>query len=96
MRSRSICTFRAKIWVFSSLPSLVVTEQAMMGRETPHARPRATFEGTKTYGTFLSSHRSGKCMRISIGSVSAAITMNSEIPRLRVLVTSLAPFLSCL
>lgn len=40
-----ICTF---IW----LPSFEVTEQAMTGLETPHARPRACFEGTNTYGTF--------------------------------------------
>ena len=43
---------------------------------------------TKTYGTFLSSHKSGKCNRISSGSVSAASTMNSACPRLRVLVAT--------
>lgn len=45
-----------------------------------------TLEGTNTYGTFLSSHSSGKCRRISSGSASAAMTMNSEIPRFSVLV----------
>ena len=29
-------------------PSLEVMEQAITGRETPQARPRATFEGTNT------------------------------------------------
>lgn len=45
-----------------------------------------TLEGTKTYGTFLSSHSRGRCSKISKGSASAAITMNSEIPRLSVFV----------
>lgn len=36
----------------------------------------------------LSSASRGKCRRISIGSVSAAMTMNSEMPRLRVLVAA--------
>ena len=36
----------------------------------------------------LSSARSGRCSRISMGSVSAAITTNSEIPRLSVLVAA--------
>lgn len=47
-----------------------------------------TLEGTKTYGTFLSSHSRGRCSRISNGSASAAMTMNSEMPRLRVLVAA--------
>lgn len=40
----------------------------------------------KTYGTFLSSHNSGKCNNISKGSASAAHTMNSDIPLFNVLV----------
>lgn len=68
----------------------------MTGLETPQALPRAVLDGTKTYGTFLSSHKSGKWSKISIGSVSAAMMMNSEIPLFKVLVVSLAPFLSCL
>ena len=51
---------------------------------------------TNTHGTFLSSQSRGKCRRISSGSVSAAITMNSLTPRFRVLVASLAPFFNCL
>lgn len=38
------------------------------------------FDLTNTYGTFLSSHNSGKCKRISKGSASAAITINSASP----------------
>lgn len=45
-----------------------------------------TLEGTNTYGTFLSSHSNGRCRRISSGSASAAMTMNSEMPRFSVLV----------
>ena len=45
-------TLRLWIGCFSWLPSLLVTEQAMTGLVTPQARPRACFEGTKTYGTF--------------------------------------------
>ena len=29
--------------------------QLTTGRDTPHALPKATFDGTKTYGTFLTS-----------------------------------------
>ena len=64
----------------------MVTEIATTGLETPHARPNACLEGTKTYGTFLSSHSNGRCSKISIGSVSAAMTINSEIPLFKVLV----------
>jgi hypothetical protein len=46
--------------------------------------------GKKTYGTFLSSQRRGRWRTISIGSTSAVRMMNSQIPRLRVLVASLA------
>lgn len=74
----------------------MVMEAAMTGLETPQALPRAVLEGTKTYGTFLSSHNKGKCNKISIGSVSAAMMMNSEIPLFKVLVVSLAPFFNCL
>jgi len=56
------------------------------GRDTPHARPSAALDGTNTYGTFLSSASRGRWSRISIGSVSAAMTTNSEMPRLSVLV----------
>lgn len=64
----------------------------MTDLDTPHARPKATFEGTNTYGTFLSSHKSGKCIKISIGSASPAQTMNSVMPRFNVFVASFAPF----
>lgn len=82
--SIAICT--DWIWGFSCEPSFIVTDVAITGRDTPHARPKACLERTNTYGTFLSSHNSGKWRMISSGSASAAITMNSEIPRLRVLV----------
>lgn len=36
----------------------------------------------------LSSARRGRCRRISMGSVSAAMTTNSEMPRFRVLVAA--------
>lgn len=49
-------------------------------------------EGWRT----LSSHNNGKCNKISKGSVSAAITIKSVIPRFSVFVASLAPFFSCL
>ena len=42
----------ARIWALSSEPSWAVTEAEMTGRDTPHARPSACLEGTKTYGTF--------------------------------------------
>jgi hypothetical protein len=45
-----------------------------------------TLDGTKTYGTFLSSQSSGRCSRISSGSASAASTTNSERPRMTVTV----------
>lgn len=70
----------------------MVTEAAITGLETPQALPKAVLDGTKTYGTFLSSHNKGRCNKISIGSVSAAMMMNSEIPLFKVLVASLAPF----
>jgi hypothetical protein len=79
-----------------SLISLLVTLAAMIGRETPQARPSAILLGTKMYGTALSSHNNGRWRRISMGSASAAMTMNSLIPRFNDLVVSLAPFLSCL
>jgi hypothetical protein len=34
-------SFSVAIWLFSCEPSLVVTEAAMTGRDTPHARPSA-------------------------------------------------------
>lgn len=36
------------IWFFSCEPSLVVTDAAITGRETPHERPSACLFGTKT------------------------------------------------
>lgn len=46
MRSFSISFLTAWICELSSRASLVVTEAAMTGRETPQARPRAVLEGT--------------------------------------------------
>ena len=81
MRSFSICCCRSVICDLSWEPSLARTAQAMTGRETPHARPSAPLERTKMYGTFLSSHSSGKWSRISSGAASAAKMTNSAIPR---------------
>ena len=58
----SIWSFMSWICVFSCEPSLEVMEPAMTGRETPHARPKAVFDLTKMYGTFLSSFKF-KCQR---------------------------------
>ncbi len=74
----------------------MVIEQAITDLETPQALPKADLDGTKTYGTFLSSHNKGKCNKTSIGSQSAAMMINSEIPLFKVLVASLAPFFNCL
>ncbi len=68
----------------------------MTDRETPHARPRADLDEINTYGTFLSSQRSGRWSRIASGVVSAARTIRSEVPRFSDLVASLAPFFNCL
>lgn len=46
MRSCSICVFIAWICALSSEPSWAVTEAAITGRETPHARPSACFDWT--------------------------------------------------
>ena len=87
-----------KFWIccFNCEPSFVVTEAAMTGLDTPHARPSACLLGTNTYGTFLSSANNGRCNKISNGSVSAARTTNSLIPRFSVFVASFAPFFNCL
>eukprot|EP00882_Tetradesmus_deserticola_P032886 GHRQ01037523.1.p1 GENE.GHRQ01037523.1~~GHRQ01037523.1.p1 ORF type:complete len:140 (+),score=4.73 GHRQ01037523.1:280-699(+) len=44
--SFSMASLRLWIWLFSWLPSLVVTDAAITGRDTPQARPRAALEGT--------------------------------------------------
>lgn len=54
MSSCSIWSLRVRIWLFSCDASLVVTEQEITGRETPHARPRATFQ--KTFGVHTNGH----------------------------------------
>ena len=46
--------------------------------------------------TTFYSHKIGRCSTISSGLASAAMIMSSVIPRLRVLVASLAPFFICL
>lgn len=48
MSSFSMASLSCWIWFFSWLPSLVVTEQAMTGRDTPQARPSAALDGTNT------------------------------------------------
>ena len=49
-------SFSCWIWFLSCEPSLVVTEAAITGRDTPHERPSACLFGTKTYGTFCGRH----------------------------------------
>ena len=44
----SMLFFSSAIWGLSALPSLLVMQQAMTGRETPHALPKATLDSTKT------------------------------------------------
>lgn len=66
--------------------SLTVMLALMTALETPQARPRAILLGTYTYGTFLSSHSSGKCRMIAKGAVSAARITISLVPRFSVLV----------
>ena len=53
---------------------------------TPHIFPKSLLEFTNTYGTFLSSHSNGKCNKISNGSASAAMTINSARPRFKAFV----------
>lgn len=84
--SLSIAIWTDWIWGFSWEPSLMVTEVAMTGRDTPQALPSACLERTNTYGTFLSSQSSGRWRMISSGSASAAMTMNSAMPLFKVLV----------
>ncbi len=48
MSNLSMASLRLWIWLLSWLPSFVVTEAEITGRETPHARPRAALEGTNT------------------------------------------------
>lgn len=43
MSSCSIWSLRVMIWLLSCDASFVVTEHEITGRDTPHARPRATF-----------------------------------------------------
>ena len=50
--SFSMASLILRIWLWSSRASLVVTLAAMTGRDTLQARPRAAFDGIKTYGTF--------------------------------------------
>lgn len=46
-----------RIWLWSSRASLVVTLAEMTGRDTLQARPRAAFDGMKTYGTFYKENK---------------------------------------
>ena len=68
-------------------------QAATMFLDTPQALPKSDCLGTYTYGTFLSSQSSGKCSKISNGSVSAASSTKSATPLFKLFVVSLAPFL---
>ncbi len=57
-----MASLRFWIWLLSWLPSLVVTEAAMTGRDTPHARPREALDVTNTYGTFCGSAKVALCL----------------------------------
>ena len=74
----SIFCFNVWICAFNCEPSLTVMLALITGRVTPQARPRACLLRTNTYGTFLSSHNKGKCIKISMGVASAAMTRKSE------------------
>ena len=50
-----------------------------------------SFDGTKTYGTSLSSHKTGTCERTSIGETSPAMMHVPFVPFLTALTTSLTP-----
>ena len=50
--SFSIESLSCWIWFLSWEPSLVVTDAAITGLDTPHDRPSACLFGTNTYGTF--------------------------------------------
>eukprot|EP00701_Giardia_intestinalis_P002282 XP_001706106.1 Hypothetical protein GL50803_31643 [Giardia lamblia ATCC 50803] len=68
----------------------------MVGTDTLQARPSAFFDPIKTYGTPLSSHASGKCKTISMGSASAAMITSSAFPLFTCFNASLAPrFIAC-
>ena len=56
---------------FPLLSLSAIIEIAITDRDTPAALPKAAFDLTNTYGTFLSSHKIGKCNRISNGSASS-------------------------
>ena len=92
MRSFSTSALRLVIVFFNSSEVLFKIDAAITGRDTPQALPNNLCDSTNTYGTFLSSHNKGKCKTISNGLTSAAITIKSLIPLLRVLVDSFAPF----
>ena len=51
-----MASFSVLIWDFSWLPSLVVTDAAMTGRDTPHARPSA-WDGHTHAGESDRAHR---------------------------------------
>jgi len=56
-----------------SLDSFEVKLAAITALLTSQARPNEIFDGTYTYGVFLSSHKSGRWRRIArSGAVSAA------------------------
>ena len=57
MSSFSMESLSCWIWFLSCEPSLVVTELAITGRDTPHERPSACLCGTKMYGTFCTQER---------------------------------------
>jgi len=56
MSSFSMADFTLEIWFFSCEFSLLKMDTEMTGREIPHARPSACFDGTKTYATFWDAH----------------------------------------
>lgn len=70
-----------------SLASFEVMVAAIIDRAEPHARPIVVLLGKNTYGTFLSSQINGICITIARGTVSAAMTTISDVPRVTDFVT---------
>ena len=59
-------------------PDVIILDYYLTGMTGLETLPRACLDRTKTYGTFLSSQRSGMCSRISRGSVLVTMTTNSD------------------
>src|SRR3989344_4903418 len=77
----------------SPLPVLAIAIAAQ-GTPKPAALPKSFLEATKTNGMRFSSHKGGKCITISSGSRSSAMTTSFALPGSIAFVDSLVPFLT--